>query len=171
VGEFIEAARLLAQRGINTRFVLAGDADADNPAAIPDAQLQAWQDEGIITWQGWCNDMPELLRSANIFCLPSYREGLSKILAEAAACGRAIVTTDVPGCRDVVQDGVNGLLVQPRDTHGLAEAITTLLSDASLRKKMGAEGRRIAEERFSTHQIAAQTLAVYQRAGMKGISA
>jgi glycosyltransferase involved in cell wall biosynthesis len=167
VGEFVEAARQLTVRA---RFVLAGDPDADNPAAVPPEQLRAWQEEGVVEWQGWQDDMPTVLAGANIFCLPSYREGLSKTLAEAAACGRAIVTTDVPGCRDVVAHGVNGLLVEPRNADALAEAISALLADPSLRRKMGAAGRRIAEERFSIEHVVGATLAMYRQAGLKGLS-
>jgi glycosyltransferase involved in cell wall biosynthesis len=167
VGEFVEAARRLTVRA---RFVLAGDPDADNPAAVPPEQLRAWQEEGVVEWQGWQDDMPAVLAGASVFCLPSYREGLSKTLAEAAACGRAIVTTDVPGCRDVVAHGVNGLLVPPRNADALAEAIAALLADPSLRRKMGAAGRRIAEEHFSIEHVVGATLAVYRQTGLKGLS-
>ncbi|MBL8482426.1 MAG: glycosyltransferase family 4 protein, partial [Rhodocyclaceae bacterium] len=119
VREFAVAARRLrAYRG--ARFVLAGDPDIANPASIPQAELQAWLAEGFLEWWGYRADMPAVLAAASIVVLPSYREGLPKLLAEAAACGRAVITTDVPGCRDAVVAGQTALLVPPRDADALA---------------------------------------------------
>ncbi|MFM9882699.1 MAG: glycosyltransferase, partial [Burkholderiales bacterium] len=115
-------------------------------------------------WWGWRNDMAAVYASAHIVCLPSYREGLPKSLIEAAACGRPIVTTDVPGCRDTILPGETGLLVPPRNAPFLADALRLLLGDPNRRKAMGARARKLAEERFSIESIAAQTLAVYERA-------
>ncbi len=162
IGEFVEAARLVRTRGVIARFVLVGDSDAENPAAIPDAQLVSWRDSGIIEWWGWCEDMPATLAKANIVCLPSYREGLPKVLLEAAACGRALVATDAPGCREVVLHGDTGLRVPVRDAVSLAAAIQRLLDDSALRAAMGERGRRLVEAEFSESKVAEQTLAVYQ---------
>ena len=159
VGEFVEAARMLRSSGI--RFVLVGPVDAGNLTSITAAELMAWQNEGLLTWLGNRCDMPALLRTAHVVCLPSYREGLPKALIEAAACGRPIITTDVPGCRDVVRDGENGLLVPARDARGLADAIGKLANDAALRARMGARSREIAEREFSVTAVAEETLAVY----------
>ncbi|MFI5420722.1 MAG: glycosyltransferase family 4 protein, partial [Nitrososphaerales archaeon] len=120
VAEFVSAARLLKQDGVTARFVLVGRLDLDNPAAIADSQLRKWVNTGIVEWWGHRDDMAVVFAEAHLVCLPSYLEGLPKVLLEAAACGRAIVTTDVPGCRDVVKHGSNGLLVPPKDANSLA---------------------------------------------------
>jgi glycosyltransferase involved in cell wall biosynthesis len=161
VGEFVAAARLLRERGVEARFVLAGEPDQANPSAIPREQLSDWVQEGIVEYLGWVDDMPQLLAGSCVVCLPSYREGLPKALIEAAAAGRPIVTTDMPGCRDVVRNGDNGLLVPPRDAAALAEQLSRLLADPLLRRQMGARGRLRAEEEFGAASIIRQTLALY----------
>jgi glycosyltransferase involved in cell wall biosynthesis len=163
VGEFVEAARQLRTAGLRARFALVGDSDNGNPASVQVAQLQAWEKEGVIEWWGWKGNMTDVYAEASIICLPSYyREGLPKTLIEAAACGRPIVTTDVPGCRDVVRHGENGLLVKTRDSYGLAQALKYLIKNPNIRVKMGASGRKIAEEEFSLELIIPQILAVYK---------
>ena len=164
VGEFVGAARLLRERGVAARFVLAGEPDPLNPASIPAARVASWVAEGVVEHLGWVANMPALLASAAIVCLPSYREGMPKSLIEAAAAGRAIVTTDVPGCREVVRDGDNGLIVPPRDAAALAAAMARLLDDRSLRERMGARGRQRAEAEFGLDSVIRQTLAVYAEA-------
>lgn len=164
VREFVEAARKLRGRGQACRFVLVGVPDKENPEAVPEATLRAWSAEGIVEWWGLRDDMPAVLRQAALVVLPSYREGIPKILLEAAAGGRPIVTTDVSGCREVVRDGENGLLVPPRDASSLAEAIATLLRDRSLRERMGRRGREIAVSEFSEEVVIAATLSVYRDA-------
>lgn len=162
VGDFVAAARLLRQRGVVAEFVLVGEPDEANPAAIPVTQLQAWQGEGIVQWLGRREDVVALYANAHIACLPSYYgEGIPKSLLEAAAAGRPIVTTDAPGCREVVRHGENGLLVPVRDPVALAAALQTLLTDASLRVRMGAASRARAEAEFALPAVLAQTLAVY----------
>lgn len=161
--EFIEATRLLKRKGIKARFAIAGRTDPGNPASILQEQIDAWKDSGLLEWWGWQDDMPATLAQADIFCLPSYREGVPNSLLEAAASGLPIVTTDVPGCRDVVTHGLNGLLVPVRNTPVLADAIETLLSDASLRYQMGLAGRQIAMNKFSLGKVNEETLMVYQR--------
>lgn len=162
VGEFVAAAGVLRARGVVARFVLVGDGDADNPASIPDAQLKAWHDSGLIEGWGRCEDMPGALAQAHIVCLPSYREGLPKVLLEAAACARALVATDAPGCREIVRHGENGLLVPLRDAASLADAIERLLGDPVLRFRMGQKGRHMVEAEFSEEKVAQETLAVYR---------
>ena len=161
VGEFVEAARLLRMRGVTARFVLVGNGDPDNPASISDSQIKTWHDRGMVECWGHCADMPVTLAKAHIVCLPSYREGLPKVLLEAAACGRPLIATDVPGCREIVRHGHNGLLVPLRDAAGLANAIEHLLGDTDLRRAMGQRGRQMVESEFSEAMVALQTLAVY----------
>ena len=166
VGEFVEAARRLRSEGIQARFALAGRTDSGNPASIPGAQIEAWHDEGVIEWWGWSEDMAAILANVNIFCLPSYyREGLPTVIMEASASGRPVVTTDWPGCRDAVINGVTGLLVNAKDVTSLADAIRKLVTDPDLRQKMGVAGRASVEEKFSSNKILAQILSVYERAG------
>jgi glycosyltransferase involved in cell wall biosynthesis len=167
VGEFVEAARQLRTSGLTARFALVGDSDSGNPASVQVAQLQAWEKEGVIEWWGWKGNMTEVYAQATIICLPSYyREGLPKTLIEAAACGRPIVATNVPGCREVVRHGENGLLVEARDSKGLARALDYLIQNPNIRSKMGAEGRKIAEGEFSLELIIPQILAVYKSCKM-----
>ena len=164
VVEFVEAARALRSSGVVARFVLVGNADPANPAGLAEAQLRSWHDEGSVEWWGQREDMAAVLRGAHVVCLPSYREGLPKALVEAAASGRAIVTTDAPGCREVVRHEWNGLLVPVRDAAALAQAIGRLLRDPAERARMGARGREWVEERFSDRQVIRETLAVYGEA-------
>jgi glycosyltransferase involved in cell wall biosynthesis len=167
VEEFVAAARRLRHEGVAARFALVGKPDPDNPASISPERLRAWQEEGTIEYWGFRQDMPEVLRSANVVCLPSYREGNSNSLIEAAASGRPIVTCDVPGCRDVVRDGDNGLLVPARDPAALAAALRRLALDPALRARLGARGRERAVEEFSLSRIVGETLDVY-RACLEG---
>lgn len=158
--EYVEAARRIRERGVDVRIVVAGAIDAGNPSSIAPHELAEWEHDGIVEYIGQRQDMPSLMAQAHIVCLPSYREGLPRVLIEAAACGRAIVATDVPGCREVVCQGVNGLLVPPRDAASLADAIQRLVESPSLRRLMGAEGRKLARG-FSEEQVVRETLALY----------
>jgi glycosyltransferase involved in cell wall biosynthesis len=162
VAEFVQAAHLLRAEGIQARFALVGDSDPENPSSVPLAQIQEWEREAVIEWWGWVEDMAEIYAKAHIVCLPSYREGLPKTLIEAAACGRPIIASDVPGCREVVRSDENGLLVPSHDPLALADAVRLLVKNPSLRREMGTRGREIAVKEFSTVQIISQTLSVYQ---------
>jgi glycosyltransferase involved in cell wall biosynthesis len=161
VEEFVEASRRVRASGIQARFALVGTPDRDNPAGIPEAQLRAWQQEGAVEWWGWRDDMAAVYRECAIVCLPSWREGLPTSLAEAAASGRPIVTCDVPGCREVVKHGENGLLVPPRDAPALASALALLLADRESRRKYGVASRLRAVE-FSVPVVTAKMLEVYR---------
>jgi glycosyltransferase involved in cell wall biosynthesis len=161
VAEFVAAARLLRQRGVHARFALVGAGDPGNPASVPPHQLRQWESEGVVELLGWHDDMAQVLAQSHIVCLPSYGEGLPKALLEAASCGKPIVTTDVPGCRDVVRHGENGLLVPPRQAAPLAEALERLIRDGDLRRAMGTRGRQRALAEFSLETIAAETLQLY----------
>ena len=163
VEEFVAAARSLKQQGIGARFALVGDPDPENPAAIGEATLRRWHCEGVVEYWGWREDMTAVLRECHLVCLPSYREGLPKALIEAAASARAIVTCDVPGCRDVVTEGDNGLLVPPRDSAALANALRRLIVDPQLRARMGARGRQRAVAEFSVEHVITDTLSVYRQ--------
>jgi glycosyltransferase involved in cell wall biosynthesis len=123
--------------------------------------LDAWAKEGVVELMGWQDDMVPVLRDAHIVCLPSYGEGLPKALLEAASCGKPIVATNVPGCREIVEDGVNGLLVPARDAKALATSLRKLIEDAPLRERMGIRGREIVLDHFSIDAVAKATLAVY----------
>ncbi|WP_312029697.1 glycosyltransferase family 4 protein [Methylocystis sp. H62] len=161
VGELVEAARLLKSESRRLRFVLAGDPDPGNPAAIAEETLLGWQAEGLVEWLGHVSDMPTLLADAGIVVLPSYREGLPKSLIEAAACARPLITTDAPGCREVVTHGVNGLLVPVRNAEALARAIAMLQDDPELARRLGEAARVKALIEFDERVVIAQTLAVY----------
>jgi glycosyltransferase involved in cell wall biosynthesis len=162
VCEFVAAAGILRQRGVQARFALVGDPDPENPAAIPESRLRAWAKEGAVEYWGWRDDMPAVFRACHIVCLPSYREGLPKALIEAAACARPIVTCDTPGCRQIVRDGDNGLLVPVRDSARLADALATLIEDRGLRQRMGRRGRVRAREEFSLERVIGATLDLYR---------
>ena len=162
IGEFVAAARELARRGSPARFVIAGDADDQNPAAVPATTIDEWREEGIVELLGHRTDIAELLAGCHIACLPSYREGLPKSLLEAAAAGRPIVATDVPGCREIVVHGSNGLLVPAKDSAALAAAIGRLIEAAGLRAQMGRAGRDLVRKHFSIDTVVAETLSAYE---------
>jgi glycosyltransferase involved in cell wall biosynthesis len=163
--EFVEAARRLrANAGLDVRMVLVGMPDPGNPTTVSDKDLHLWSEEGVIEWWGHQADMAEVLSRAHIFCLPSHGgEGVPKVILEAMASGRPVITTDVPGCRDAVEDGKTGLLIPPRDGASLATAITMLASDSQRRVALGAAGRQRAEALFSVDSVVEQHLAIYER--------
>jgi glycosyltransferase involved in cell wall biosynthesis len=161
VREFVEAARILRSRSIGVRMVLVGYADFARPGGIREAELRAWVAEGVVEWWGHSSTMPATLREAHIVCLPSYREGFSKTLLEAAATGLPIVTSDAPGCRDAVLAGESALLVPPRDATALAEALERLIADPELRARMGARGREHVVREFTLARFITANLALY----------
>lgn len=170
LAEFVTAARLLKSEGRAIDFLLAGTPDPGNPAAVPEATVQGWVDEGLLQWLGHVTDMPALFRSVDVVALPSYREGLPKGLIEAGACARALVTTDVPGCHEVVRDGIDGLLVPVRDGKSLARAIARLHDDPALRQRLGAAARVKALAEFDERIVIRRTCEVYALA-LPGFSA
>lgn len=156
-----DAARLL--RGhYPIRFILAGEPDPGNPGSVTEEQVRAWEAEGLVEWWGWQTNMVEVYRQSHIVVLPSLGEGIPTALLEAGACARPVVTTDVPGCHDVIVDGENGLIVPPNNPQALAEAIERLLRDPQLRLKLGQAGRARVLERFTDDRINYQTWAVYR---------
>jgi len=163
VAVFIEAARILKSQGVEAHFQIAGGVTRHNPLAISEEEIKAMTADGAAKWLGKVDDMPALLRAACIIAYPSYyREGIPKVLLEAAACARAIITTDHPGCREVVDHGRNGLLVPVKDADALAAAMAELLGDPVKRAAMGKLSREKAEKEFDVRLIVQQTLTVYE---------
>ncbi len=161
---FVNAARMVRAQRQDARFVLVGGIDTENRAAVPAKQLDDWMAEGVVEWWGKRSDMPDVLRKAQLVVLPSiHREGLPKVLLEAAACACPLVATDVPGCREIVRHEVNGLLVPPGNAAALASAITRLLESPDMRRQFGTAGRTIVESEFSEKIVVEQTLALYGR--------
>lgn len=165
VGDVVEASRILRMRGVSHRLLLVGPPDPDNPTSIDVDTLSAWSHEPGIEWLGRIDDVRNIWSKAHVAVLASLGgEGIPKTLLEAAACGRPIVATDVPGCREIVQNRVSGLLVKPGSPHDLAEAILTLYRSQELRLRFGATGRHLVEEKFSSDRIARKMLLLYRDA-------
>jgi glycosyltransferase involved in cell wall biosynthesis len=163
IAEFCAAARMLRGRA---EFLLVGAPDPGNMNAVTEAELLAWQAEGIVSWLGPRRDVAEILRSAHIAVNPStYREGLPKSALEAMACGLPVIATDIPGCREAVVNRVTGFLVPPGDVVSLAAAMARLIGDPDLRADMGAAGRARAVTEFSDSVICAQTMQLYEGFG------
>ena len=159
--EFVEAARILKREGSTARFALVGDAPEGNPASVSQEILEAWNTEGVVEFWGFRSDMADVLRQSHIVVLPSYREGFPKALIEAAACGRAVVTTDTPGCRDAIIENKTGRLVPVRDSLALADAMRSLIEDEEIRRKMGIAGREHAVQAFSIEHVTRRHLDIY----------
>jgi len=153
--EFAEAARQVRDRHKGIRFLLIGPLDT-NPGAIRESQVRHWVSQGVLEWVPWTDDVKAYLRRTSVYVLPSYREGVPRSTQEAMAMGRPIITTDAPGCRGTVVDGVNGFLIRPRDVGGLVECMQRFISNPSLVESMGRESRRLAEERFDARKISAR---------------
>lgn len=156
--EFVAAARLLRSRGVSARFVMLGGLDA-NPGSVGAEEAAQWAADGIVEWPGQVDDVPGWIARSTVFVLPSYREGMPRSTQEAMAMGRAVVTTDAPGCRDTVIEGRNGFKVPIMDAAALAAAMERFVDDPALAAAMGRESRRIAEERFDVDKINAVILA------------
>jgi len=160
--EFAEAARRLREKGVVARFVLAGAPDPLNPGSVTDAEVAHLVKSGAVEAWGWRADMPSVLQQSSLVCLPSYYgEGVPKSLIEAAASGRAIVTTDMPGCREIVRTGQNGWLVPPRNVDALAQTIEDALSKPDLCRTYGLRGRQIVVEEYASELVIAATLKIY----------
>ena len=169
VHEFVEAARIVKSKGIKARFQLIGEPDSENPESVTAEAVQSWQDEGVVECLGFRPDIADLFAQAHIVILPSYYgEGLPRVLIEAAACGRAVITTNMPGCRDAIEPDVSGLLVPARDAKALAQAMERLIEDDALRQQMGRKGRDLAEHEFGIDKVVATHLAIYHE--LMGIS-
>lgn len=165
VGELVEAARILGEGGRDIRVILIGGPDPANPLSVDEATLKDWSRDGLIEWLGFVprEKIPSIWNHAHIGVLPSYYgEGIPKSLLEAAASGKALIATDMPGCRDVVIHEQTGLLVPPRNSQALAEAISRLAKDPALRARLGKAARARVEERFSVERVVEQTLSLYR---------
>ncbi|MBV6272885.1 glycosyltransferase [Alcaligenaceae bacterium CGII-47] len=160
--EFVQAARLSATRQSGVCWRLAGSPDPGNPGSITEEELADWQRDGFIDYVGECEDVAALYAQAHIVVLPSYREGLPKSLIEAAACGRPVVTTDVPGCRDAIEPDTTGVLVPARQALMLADAVLGLAADEPRRLAMGAAGRALAERAFGLDHVVQEHLRIYK---------
>jgi glycosyltransferase involved in cell wall biosynthesis len=163
VFEFVQVARVFRTNGVSARFVLAGMVDMGNPTSLSQELLDEWVFERVVEHWGYRTDMPQVISNSNVVVLPSYREGLPKVLLEAAASGRAVVTSDVPGCRDAIVPGLTGLLVPVRDANSLAQAIAQLLEHPDQRLAMGLAGRKLAEEEFDVRAVVARHLELYEQ--------
>lgn len=163
VEEFVEAARLVKQEFPTSRFQLLGPRDERNPTVVSVHQLDNWQEEGIITWLGETSDVRPIIGQADVVVLPSYREGTPRSLLEAAAMAKPIITTQTVGCREVVDDGVNGLLVPVKDSKALAEAMIRLIQDPALRERMGKAGRAKIEQEFDEQLVIQKVMDSYDR--------
>jgi glycosyltransferase involved in cell wall biosynthesis len=163
VPTLIEAFRLLADRGVKMRLLLAGDCDKENPGSLVPEQLREFASAFGIQWLGHVTNIRDVWRQANFAVLASRREGLPKSLLEAAACGRALVATDAPGCREIAIDGETALTVPVDDVEALANALERMAGDAAMREKFGKAARHLVETEFSADAIGRQTLALYDR--------
>jgi len=160
---FADIGRQLLNEGVNARFALVGEVDPGNPTSVSEEQIKAWEQDGIENW-GFRQDMPEVFASCHLVCLPSYRrEGIPKVLIEAASCGRPIITFDMPGCREIVQNGVTGFVIPTKDVSAYKSAVRRLLEDANLRQQLGLAGRKRVENMFSLDQVIRQTLDIYNQ--------
>jgi glycosyltransferase involved in cell wall biosynthesis len=163
VGDFVKSAKLLREKGVEFEAVLVGSPDPENPQSISEETLRRWRHEGVVNWWGHCDDVPSVWRGSHVAVLPTYYgEGLPKTLLEAAACGLPLVATDAPGCREIVVDGHNGLLVPAKDPESLAMAIERLVSDPDVRRGMGRAARAVAVEQFSEEIVIDRVLALYR---------
>lgn len=162
LAEYVEASRLLRARGVPVDFLLAGEPDPGNPAAVAEQTVRGWVENGLVQWLGHVNDMPALFHSVDAVVLPSYREGLPKGLIEAAACALPLVTTDAPGCREVVAHEQDGLLVPLKNAKALADAIARLQADPALCRRLGTAARAKALAEFDERSVVQRTLAVYR---------
>lgn len=162
--EFVEAARILKTTlNIKCEFILCGGVDEGHPFAIKKSEVEQWQEEGLINWLGNQSNMADIFAQSHIVVLPSYREGLPRVLLEAGAVGRPIITTDVAGCNEVVENGVNGYIVPVKSAQKLAEAIGLIASDKELRITMGANSRRIIERDYELYNTINQNIEVYKK--------
>ena len=163
VREFVVAADLLKQREVRVRMIIIGEPDEGNPSSVTLDDISSWKKRGNVEFLGFRSDINTLYANCNIVCLPSYYgEGLPKSLVEAAACGRAIITTDMPGCRDSIIPDETGILIQPKNAVELADAIEYLIENPTVRMKMGASGRKLAEDAFTIESVVEEHMNIYQ---------
>jgi len=161
IREFIDASKIFHSNGAKVNFWIVGDLDEGNPSSISKTEMESWNELSNVTLFGFQKNIASLYNKSNIACLPSYREGLPRSLVEAAACGRAVVTTDVPGCRDAIETNITGLLVPIKNAAALVDAIEYLIENSEVRKGMGAAGRALAEKEFAIEKIVNEHMKIY----------
>lgn len=162
VFEYIEAAKVLKQRFPNIEFELYGDIDIYNPASLTNEDIKMIKKSGFVNVYGFSSNIASAFSDSNIVVLPSYREGLPKVLIEAAACGRAVVTTDVPGCSDAIVPDITGLLCKVKNSESLAQMIEKLIIGENLRNSMGKAGRKLAEKEFDIKKVVEKHFEIYE---------
>ncbi|HPF47699.1 MAG TPA: glycosyltransferase, partial [Emcibacteraceae bacterium] len=161
--EVVEAAKHRKILNFKVRIVNVGDVDMGNPSSVSVGEIKEWVDDGYVEHWGFKNNMAKTLSEANIVCLPSYREGMPKSLIEATASSRVIITTDVPGCREMIdKNNPNGILIPAGSSIALSDAIIDILSDKKKRQIMAFNGRKMAEKEFSINQVVKSTLKIYE---------
>jgi len=163
VCEYVEAARVVKKHHAQAKFQILGDRDERNPTVVSQAELDLWRREGIMTWLDFVDDVRPALAGADVVVLPSYREGTPRALLEAAAMSKPIITTDTTGCREVVEDGVNGLLVPVKNAVALAEAMGRMIENPEMRERMGKAGRMKVEKEFDERIVIEKILKAYER--------
>ena len=161
VAEFVNAARSIKEKGFKAEFVLVGDIDRHNSASVRQSQIDEWVSLKIVNHLSRHDHMASIYPETTITCLPSYHEGLPKVLLEAASCARPVIAFDVAGSREIVKDGKNGFLVPFKDQNRLEAALITLITDRQLCKKMGRAGRKMVEAEFSDRHINRQTFDIW----------
>jgi glycosyltransferase involved in cell wall biosynthesis len=163
VREYINAAQILAERGVPVDFLLAGEPDVAAPGYVPTEKLNRWDESGIIRWLGHRSDMPALLREVDVAVLPThYNEGLPRFLVESASSGLPLIASDLPACHRVVEDGVNGYIVPRKNPRRLAKAIEHLARNSKVRQRMGRASREKAISKFDQNKIVDQWLNLYR---------
>jgi glycosyltransferase involved in cell wall biosynthesis len=159
----MDAHAMLTRMGVDVRLLIAGTPDPANPTLIQPGEIEAWSRQRNVTYCGFVKDIAAFWATAHIAVLPSRREGLPMTLLEAAACGRPLIATDVPGCREIARPNLNALLVPPDDPQALAAAIERLAGDRELRRRFGAAGRVLVEREFSSARIGRDVVDLYRR--------
>ncbi|HJM82068.1 MAG TPA: glycosyltransferase family 4 protein [Nitrospinota bacterium] len=163
IDDFVKAADIIQSKGLSVRMVIAGKQDSKNPASLTDQELSQLKKSGVVEYLGYVEDIPSLLKQTTLVVLPSkYGEGIPKSLIEAASAAKAIISYDIPGCREIVRNSYNGILVKSGDINGLAEAVITLINDPVKIAKFGVNGRKLVEAEFSEKLILSKILDIYE---------
>jgi glycosyltransferase involved in cell wall biosynthesis len=161
--EYIEAIKYLKKLNFNGIFFLIGDIDIENPSAISDSLVKYWKSKKLINYLSHQNNIQKYMKKSSLIVLPSYREGFPKVLMEAAACGRAIITTNVPGCKDAIIDNVTGILIPAKNPTAIAKAILKIFKKRTILKKMGKAAREHAQKNFNINDVVSKHLYIYKK--------
>ena len=155
--------RIINRKKILGNFLLVGDVDPGNPSSLRRQTLAKWNDDKVIKWVGWIDNVGDILKKTDILCLPSYREGMPKVLLEASALGKPIVTTNIPGCKDIVELCKNGILVKPKNSKSLYEGLEKLINNKNLRKKMKFNSYKNSRKYFDVNKVVDIHLKCYEQ--------